>query len=39
MMVYDFICNHPALTSLIAVIAVIIVGATGFNEDDWRGFR
>lgn len=35
-MIYAFIVAHPVATTVIAVLAVIIVGATSFDSDDWR---
>lgn len=33
---YEFICEHPVITTIIALISVVIIGATSFNEDDWK---
>ncbi len=28
--------THPVLTTIIAIVAVLVVGATNFNDEDWR---
>lgn len=35
-MILTFIVAHPFATTVIAVIAVIVIGATSFDKDDWR---
>ena len=27
---------HPVITTVIALLAVVIVGATSFDTEDWR---
>ena len=35
-MIYELMIAHPVLTTIIAIVAVLVVGATNFKEDDWR---
>lgn len=33
---YELMIEHPVLTTIIAIVAVLVVGATNFKDDDWR---
>lgn len=35
-MIYELMIEHPVLTTIIAIVAVLVVGATNFKDDDWR---
>lgn len=35
-MIYGLIMAHPVLTTIIAIVAVLVVGATSFDEGDWK---
>lgn len=35
-MIYGLIIAHPVLTTIIAIVAVMVVGATNFDKNDWR---
>ena len=35
-MIYELIIAHPVLTTVIAIVAVMVVGATSFNPKDWK---
>lgn len=35
-MIYGLIIAHPVLTTIIAIVAVMVVGATSFNPNDWK---
>lgn len=32
----ELMIEHPVLTTIIAVVAVLVVGATNFDKNDWR---
>lgn len=36
-MIYELMITHPVLTTIIAIVAVLVVGATSFKDDDWKG--
>ena len=35
-MIYELMMEHPVLTTIIAIVAVLVVGATNFDQNDWR---
>jgi hypothetical protein len=35
-MIYELMIAHPVLTTIIAIVAVLVVGATSFDPNDWR---
>lgn len=37
MILCQFIIAHPALVTIIAIVAVIVVGALSFDKNDWGG--